>query len=143
MPLHYENEKEVAHIVSPIYARKTAPTAKKRPPIETMLAAAAPVDWGALAEEAPLAPPAEAVEEGLLPEPVPEAEPLLGRAELATGTLVLPAGGAIEVARVGGTTKAELAIVGNELAIAGTELAASGTELAISDTELATSGTED
>jgi hypothetical protein len=55
----------------------------------------------------PLAPPDEAVEAG--PEAEPVAEPLLGLAELATGTLVLPAVGATEVTRVGTTTGAELA----------------------------------
>ena len=91
-------------MVLPIYARKAAPTAKTRPPRETMLAAAAPVDSGALADEVPLAPPDEAVEAG--PEAEPLAEPL-GLAELAAGTLVLPAEGATEVTRVGTTTEAE------------------------------------
>ena len=135
-------EKDIAYMVSPIYARKAAPTARKRPPIETKLAAAAPVDSGTLAEEAPLAPP-EAVEDGPLPEPVPEAEPLLGRAELAIGTLVLPEGRAVgEIGDGKFTGGTELATGGRELST-GTELATSGTELVASLAELSTTGAVD
>lgn len=82
-----ENSK-VACMVLPIYARKTAPRATTRPPKETMLAAA-PLDSGG---GVPLAPPAEAVDEGLEPEPEPEpeaeaeAEPLEGAGVVKTGT---------------------------------------------------------
>lgn len=75
-------------MVLPIYARKAAPTARARPPKETMLAPAAPLASGS-AEEVPLAPPAEAeLEAAALAEE--------GLAELAMGTLVLLAGGATE-----------------------------------------------
>jgi len=63
-----------------------APTTASRP---TPAWAAAPVDSGTPAEEVPLAPPDEAVEAAGL-EAEPEAEPE-GLAELATGTLLLPA----------------------------------------------------
>lgn len=86
--------------------------AKTTPPMETMLAAAAPVDSGTLAEEVPLA--AEPVEAE--PEPVPVA--LLGAAELAAGTLVLPAGAVTEVTRVGTAAEAELTAAGTELTAA-------------------------
>ena len=115
-------------MVLPIYARKAAAAARTAPK-EMTLAAAAPVDSGTPAEEVPLAPPDEAVEAGL--EAVPEAEPVEGLAELATGTVVLPAGTA-EVTRVGTTT-------GTELATAGTELAAEAAELMTEATEEATS----
>lgn len=118
-------------MVLPIYARKAAAAARTAPK-EMTLAAAAPVDSGTPAEEVPLAPPDEAVEAGL--EAVPEAEPVEGLAELATGTVVLPAGTA-EVTRVGTTT-------GTELATAGTELAAEAAELMTEATEEATAGTE-
>lgn len=87
-----------------------------------MLEAAEPEDSGTLAEEVPLAPPDEAVDAGL--EAVPEAEPLEGTAELAMGTLVLPAGGATEVTRVGTET------AGTELATAGAEEGTTVTSLA-------------
>jgi hypothetical protein len=74
-----------------------APTTASRP---TPAWAAAPVDWGTPAEDVPLAPPDEAVEAAGL-EADPEAEPE-GLAELATGTLLLPAGAE------GATTGAEL-----------------------------------
>lgn len=99
---------ESSSVEQSIYARKTAPTARTRPPRETMLAAAAPVASGTLAEEVPLA--LSAVEEGLLPEPVPEAE---GEAELAAGTVVLPAGTA-EVTRLVATTGTELTAAGTD-----------------------------
>jgi hypothetical protein len=66
MPLYNENEEVLCPVKYSIYARKAAPTAKTIPPTETMLAAAAPVAWGELVEEVPLALPA--VEEGLLAE---------------------------------------------------------------------------
>lgn len=112
-------EQESRQWIPSLYAKKAAPTARTRPPTEIMLAAAAPVDSGMLAEEVPLAPPEEAVDAGL--EGVPEAEPLLGLAEEATGTLVLPAGGATEVTRVGTTTGTELTAAGMELGTAGAE----------------------
>lgn len=90
-------------MVSPIYARMAAPTARARPPKEAMLTPAAPEASGRLAEELPLAPPEEAVEAGL------EAAALEGLAELAMGTLVLPAGGATEEA-MEGTAGTELTI---------------------------------
>lgn len=99
--------------VSPTAYKKAAraPATAKRP---TPAWAAPPLDSGTLAEELPLAPPDEAVEAGL--EPVPEAEPE-GWAELATGTLVLPAGGATEETTEGTTAGAELAAAA-ELAMA-------------------------
>ena len=114
-------------MVSSIYARKAAAAAKTAPK-EMMLATAAPVASGTPAEEVPLAPPDEAVEAGL--EAVPVAEPLEGFAELAMGTLVLPAGGATEVTRVGTTT--------GTVPTAGTELATDAAELATEAAEEAT-----
>lgn len=113
-------------MVSSIYARKAAAAAKTAPK-EMMLATAAPVASGTPAE-VPLAPPDEAVEAGL--EAVPVAEPLEGFAELAMGTLVLPAGGATEVIRVGTTT--------GTVPTAGTELATDAAELATEAAEEAT-----
>lgn len=125
MPLYYENGRGgVDGFTHPCisyryactaYKKATrAPTTARRP---TPAWAAAPVDPGTLADEVPLAPPDEAVEAG--PEAELEAKPE-GRAELATGTLVLPAGGATEVTMVG-TTPTELARVGTTT---GTELTA-------------------
>ena len=94
------------------------------------------MDWGALADEVPLAPPDEAVEAGLEAEPEAEAE---GRAELAMGTLVLPAGGATEVTKVGTTTGTELA-AGAELTTA-EEGMGEGRDTA--GTDVATAGAED
>jgi hypothetical protein len=77
------------------------------------------------------------VEAGL--EAVPVVEPLGGLAELATGTLVLPAGGTTEVTKVGTTTGTELATTGTELATTGTELATEAAEDATA--EVGTTGT--
>lgn len=103
-------------MVLPIYARKAAPTARARPPKETMLAAAAPVASGTAGDEVPLAPPAAGVEAGL--EALPLAEPEAA-AELAAGALVLPAGEeTTELAAEGTTAGTELTM---ELTIEATE----------------------